>query len=137
MTAQQQEQMVEWGSWKVLCSALLITKCHKLQNVFFKKEIFSPRQVYIYSLKVKNSFIDFMCAGLKYQASKDSELPPKLCLSASTVCPLSLLTLQAENKPQHFIFQQGNLPFQGLPPGLSSACGHLMGSVGPCNLHSR
>ena len=37
-----------------------------------------------------------MCAGLKYQASKDSELPPKLCLSASTVCPLSLLTLQAE-----------------------------------------
>ena len=84
MTAQLQEQIVEVGQLESLVLSLVDNKKPQVTKRLKKKkkEIFSPRQVYIYSLKVKNSFIDFVCAGLKYQASKDSELPPKLCLSA-------------------------------------------------------
>ena len=100
------------GQLENLVLSVVDNKKPQVTKRFKKNEIFSPRQAYIYSVKVKIYFIDFVCAGLKYQASKDSELPPKLYLSASTVCPLSLLTLQAENKPQalHFSARQPALP---------------------------
>ena len=42
-----------WGSWKVLCSALLITKSHKLQKFFFfflkERNILSKAGIHLFS----------------------------------------------------------------------------------------